>query len=98
MFTLQLFKTISCIYSENNGEGNVKKSFLAIAGLLVRFLTLPSDWLEIVIDGFLKKKFGCWWVVVNDGGYILAGGGWWGIYFGWWWMVVDSGGWWHSLV
>ena len=42
------------------------------------------QWLEIVIDGFLKKKFGCWWVVVNDGGYILTGGG-------WWWIVVGGG-------
>ena len=43
MFTLQFLKTISCVCSENNGEGHVKKSLLAIADLLVRFLTLPSD-------------------------------------------------------
>ena len=42
-FTLQLFKTISGAFSKNNKEGSVKKSFLAIAGLLFRFLTLPSD-------------------------------------------------------
>ena len=32
---------MSCVCSKNNGEGHVEKSFLAIAGLLVRFLTLP---------------------------------------------------------
>ena len=37
-----IFKTISCVCSKNNGESHVEKSFLAIAGLLVRFLTLPS--------------------------------------------------------
>ena len=42
-FTLHFFKTISGVYSKNNGEGHVKKSFLVIAGLLFRFLTLPSD-------------------------------------------------------
>ena len=31
-----------CVCSKNNGEGHVEKSFLATAGLLVRFLTLPS--------------------------------------------------------
>ena len=41
-FTLQLFKTISKNSRKNNGEGRVKKSFLAIAGLLFRFLTMSS--------------------------------------------------------
>ena len=41
-FTLQLFKTLSGVCSKNNGEGHVKKSFLAIAGLLFKFLTLPA--------------------------------------------------------
>ena len=37
-----IFKTISCVCSKNNGEGHVEKSFISIAGLLVRFPTLPS--------------------------------------------------------
>ena len=63
------------------------------------------QWLEILINGFLIKKFWLWWVMVNGGGYILAGSGWWWIYFSWWWVLVgDSrdilagGGWWWMVV
>ena len=42
-FTLLYFYIISCVCSKNNGEGHVEKGLLAIVGLLVRFLTLPSD-------------------------------------------------------
>ena len=65
------------------------------------------QWLQLLINGFLKKKgFGCWWMlvdiswrVVGGGGYIFAGGGWWWIYLGWWWqLVMDGGGWWDSLA
>ena len=70
------------------------------------FLVAVRHWLEILINGFLKKKgFGCWWiylgwwwVVVGGGGYILAGGGWWWIYFDWWWVVVDGDGWWWLVA
>ena len=93
-------------------EGHVKKSFLAIAGLLFTYVAV-RQWLEIPINVFLIKKVlavgGWWWVlvdifwlVVGGGGYILTRGGWWWIYLGWWWVVVGyvlaGGGWWHSLV
>ena len=42
-FTLELFKTISGVCSKNKVEGHVQKSFLAVAGLPFRFLTLPSN-------------------------------------------------------
>ena len=95
---MQLFKAISGVCSKNNGGYHVKKSFLAITGLLFMFLTLPSvardsyEWVSY------KKGFWCWWVyfgwwwvVVCGGGYILADGG-------WSWVVLDGGGWWYSLV
>ena len=73
------------------------------------FLVAVRHWLEILINGFLKKK------VLGVGGYILAGGGrqwvvvdiFWLVVGGggfiltgggWWWMVMGGGGWWHSLV
>ena len=36
-------KTISWVCSKNNGDGHLKKRFLAISGLLVRFFKLASD-------------------------------------------------------
>ena len=42
-FKLLYFYIISRVCSKNNGEGHVEKGLLAIVGLLVRFLTLPSD-------------------------------------------------------
>ena len=47
---------------KNNGEGHVKKSFLAVADQLFRFLTLPSD-----SDSYK-------WVLIKN---VLAVGGWW---------------------
>ena len=83
--------------------GHVKKGFLAIAGLLFRFLTLP-----LVLTVSYKKGFSCWWVVEGVGGYILAGGGWCWVVVGGggyilagggsWWIAVGRGGWWWVVA
>ena len=50
----------TCVCRKNNREGHVEKSFLWIAGLLVRFLTLPSYNGER-FNGFFIKNFGKYW-------------------------------------